>query len=151
MAKGGQIPFRVAAPPCWGSICLTRLRQEGTKIGEIMFTSSTRIRRVLATAPVAAVLFAAPAHAYMDARYSDKVRVTASGSTLKAYDTSCDGRGAQANWQRTGSSTVFEKTNGEGCGTVLQFTTGGTVTQIRACLVIPAQKDPCSAWTSRQY
>lgn len=112
---------------------------------------SSRIRRVFTVVPIATVVLAAPAQAYMDARYSDAVRVTASGSTLKVYDTKCDGRAAQGNWQRTGSSTVYEKDNAEGCGIFLTFTTGGTVTQIRACLVIPLDDDPCSSWTSKQY
>lgn len=150
MAKGGQIPFRVAAPPAGEASASRAFAKKAPRLGR---SCSLRPQGFGGSSPRHRLLpsFSLHPHAYMDVRYSDSVRVTASGSTLKAYDTSCDGRGAQANWQRTGSSTVFEKTNGEGCGTVLQFTTGGTVTQIRACLVIPAQKDPCSAWTSRQY
>lgn len=108
-----------------------------------------RMFRVTVGVAVAGVVSAAPAHAYFEAKYSDSSRVTASGRTIKVYDPKCDAKATQGNWQRLGSSTVYERDNPGGCGTALEFTTANRVTQIRACLVIPASSDPCGAGTLR--
>lgn len=105
-----------------------------------------RSLRVLAVTTAAFVSLAAPAHAYFEAWYSNAVQVTASGTTVKTYDKRCDGQAAQANYYRGGSTTLYESTNNGGCNTVLQSQSLSTVIQIRACMVVASQPDPCGPW-----
>ena len=105
-----------------------------------------RALKVSAVAFVATIMMAAPAHAYYEAWYSDAVQTTASGTTVKNYDRKCDARATQANYFRGGSSTLYESTNHGGCGSVLTTYAASPVIQLRACLVIPGQPDPCGPW-----
>lgn len=74
------------------------------------------------------------------------VKSTGEGSKVTTADTGCDGHGAQSQWIRTGSSSVYKITNGNGCNTSLDYMTGGTVTHIKACSVRTAAPDVCSGW-----
>lgn len=105
-----------------------------------------RALKVSAVAFVATITMAAPAHAYYEAWYSDAVRTTASGTKVNNHDKKCDARATQANYFRGGSSTLYESTNHGGCGSMLTTYAASSVIQLRACLVIPAQTDPCGNW-----
>lgn len=105
-----------------------------------------RALRVSAAAFVATIITAAPAHAYFEAWYSNAAQATASGTTVKNYDKRCDGQSTQAQYIRGGTSTVYESTNHGGCGSVLTTYAASPVVQLRACMVIVGQPDPCGPW-----
>ena len=80
---------------------------------------------------------------------STGARTETYNTTMRVYshDTECDGRGSQARWTRSGSSSIYEWNNNQGCNTGTYTTTGGTYfVSAQACSIKPLSRSICGSW-----
>ena len=103
------------------------------------------LKRVVFGSVTAALLFgASPAFAMSTTHLG--AQVTATGSTINIKDAAADGHAVQGQWIRNGSPDTYSLTNNGGYGTTLTYTTGGTITSIKACIVYNGSGDDCGSW-----
>lgn len=105
------------------------------------------IKRVVFGSVTAALLFGASPAFALSTNYKGAA-LTTSGATINIKDAAADGKAVQGQWIRQGSGTVYKLTNSSGYGTTLTYTTGGTITAIKGCIVYTAGGDDCGGWVS---
>lgn len=106
------------------------------------------VKRVVFGTMTAALLFGASPAFALSTNHKGAV-ITTSGAVINIKDAAADNKAVQGQWIRQGSGTVYKLTNTSGYGTTLTYTTGGTITAIKGCIVYTlGGGDDCGGWVS---
>lgn len=90
---------------------------------------------------------ALPAEAITATTTGAKTRTYNTSMNVYSDDTACDGRGSQARWTRSGSSSIHEWNNNQGCNTGTYIQSAGTYfVSAQACTIKPLSFSRCGSW-----